>query len=181
MTQAIPPNQPPTKQRANQRVLARLLLVTVGMFGFGYALVPLYDVFCDITGLNRGAEQALVNDTQVQLGREVLVQFDATNLPGQTWKIRPVTMQKRVHPGALAQVEYEIENLSNTRLVGKAVPSYAPQSAAQYFKKIECFCFREQTLEAREVRRLPVMFVLDKSLPHAQQTVTLSYTFFKQG
>ena len=165
--------------QANLRVVRWLLLVVVGMFAFGYAMVPLYYSFCDYTGINKGDEQILASKARVVDGRSVLIQFDAN--AAAPFRFHPLTLAKRVHPGALVQVEYEIENLSGEAVLGQAVPSYGPQSAGAYFKKIECFCFRQQLLQAHEKRRMPVLFLLDDKLPKDIGTVTLSYTFFRRG
>ena len=165
--------------RANSVLLRRLLLVSVGMFGFGFALVPLYDVLCDVTGLNRGEVQALAQNTQVDYSRVVGVEMVASvpdSLP-----VRLVAPNKalQAHPGELVQMEYEVENLSGRVLVTQAIPSYSPQLAAKYFKKIDCFCFREQVLQPHEKRKLPVMFVLDKETPKDLTWLALSYTMFE--
>lgn len=164
--------------RANSRLVKRLALVALAMFGFGFALVPLYDVLCDITGLNRGEVQALARNTQVDYSRVIEVEMVA-NVP-QSVPLRLVAPSKSVHahPGELMQVEYEVENLTDHVVVGQAIPSYGPQRVAQYFKKIECFCFREQRLAPGEKRRLPLMFVLDKEFPGDLPVITLSYTMF---
>ncbi len=165
-------------RRANARLAKRLLLIALAMFGFGFALVPLYDVLCDITGLNRGEVQALAQNTQVDYSRVVEVQMVA-NVPTSTpLRLTAPAQAVHAHPGELMQVEYEVENLTDQVVVGQAIPSYGPQRVAQYFKKIECFCFREQRLEPREKRRLPLMFVLDQAFPDDLPVITLSYTMF---
>lgn len=166
--------------RANFRVLRRLLLLALAMFGFGFALVPFYAKFCELTGLNRDDAQVLARNTQVDYGRRVLVQMVANVQDGGPWRFSAPSTPVRPHPGELVQIEYELENLTDAPLVGRAVPSYGPAAAAPYFKKIECFCFRDQHLAPREKRRLPVMFVLDRKLPADMGVVTLSYTFFRQ-
>ncbi len=165
--------------RANQVLLRRLLLVSVAMFGFGYAMVPLYNVLCDLTGLNRGEVQALAKNTQVDYSRVVNVQMLA-NVPASV-PVRLIAPSKpmNVHPGELAQTEYEVENLSDHVLATQSIPSYSPQLAAKYFKKIECFCFREQVLQPHEKRKLPVLFVLDKDAPKDLTWLSLSYTLFE--
>ncbi len=173
--------------RANARTLRRLLLAVGAMFGFGFALVPLYDVFCDLTGLNRGEIQALARNTQVDASRRVRVEFLASEVPaaarhaGQpraAWRFTAPPRAIDPHPGELVRVDYELENLTGRPLTGRAVPSYGPAAAAAYFKKIECFCFRDQTLAPGEKRVLPVLFVLDRTLPADMGVVTLSYAFF---
>lgn len=167
--------------RANIVMLRRLLLLVVAMFGFVFALVPLYSIFCDVTGLNRDEAQVLAQNSQVDTSRWVQVQMLATTQSSDSWRLAAPTESISPHPGELTHVEYELENLSDQPLVGRAVPSYAPARAAAYFKKIECFCFREQQLAPHEKLRLPVLFVLDNRLPADIGVVTLSYTFYKKG
>jgi cytochrome c oxidase assembly protein subunit 11 len=165
--------------RANVQMLRRLLLAVLAMFGFGFAMVPLYDTFCDLTGFNRGEVQALARNTQVDTSRQVRVELLANVPDGATWRFSAPSQPINPHPGALVRVDYELENLTGRPLTGRAVPSYGPAAAAPHFKKIECFCFREQTLAPHEKRRLPVLFVLDRALPREMGVVTLSYTFFE--
>lgn len=169
------------KSQANALVLRRLLLLALGMFAFGFALVPLYSKFCEVTGVNRDEAQVLARNTQVDYGRQVLVQMLANVQDDATWRFTAPSQPVKPHPGELVQVEYELENLSDAPVTGRAVPSYGPAAAAPYFKKIECFCFRDQHLAPHEKRRLPVLFVLDNKLPAEMGVVTLSYTFFQQG
>ncbi|NTV97260.1 MAG: cytochrome c oxidase assembly protein [Thiobacillus sp.] len=165
----------------NAALLRKLLLFTVAMFGFAYALVPLYRTFCDLTGLNRDEAQVLARNTQVDLSRRVQVQLLADSSAGAAWRLTAPAEAITPHPGELVEVEYQLDNLGDQPLVGQAVPSYAPAEAAAYFKKIECFCFREQRLAPHESRRLPVLFVLDRQLPPAIGVVTLSYRFYARG
>jgi cytochrome c oxidase assembly protein subunit 11 len=162
----------------NAKTLSKLLVVTLGMFGFGFALVPFYYKICDVTGINSGDEQSLVKNTQVDTSRWVTLEFDANTNAGLPWRFKPAQRSLRVHPGQLVQIEYEAANNGDHAIVGQAVPSYGPARAAAYFKKIECFCFTPQTLAAGERRKMPVLFVLDPSMDRDVQTVTLSYTFF---
>lgn len=165
----------------NRRTSLRLTLMSAAMFAFGFALVPLYDVFCDLTGLNRDAAQALANNTQVDFSRKVRIELVANVRDDALWRFAAPRLPVEVHPGELVQVEYELENLSDRPLVGRAVPSYAPLAAAAHFKKIDCFCFREQRLAPHEKMRLPVLFVLDRGVAANMKVVTLSYTFFALG
>ena len=162
----------------NTKTLAKFVVVTLGMFGFGFALVPFYYKICEVTGVNAGAEQSLAKNTQVDTGRWVRLEFDANTNAGLPWQFKPEIRSMKVHPGQLVQVEYEVTNTSNQALVGQAVPSYGPARAAEFFKKIECFCFTPQTLAAGESRRMSVLFVLDPEMDRNVHTVTLSYTFF---
>ncbi|MCA1978254.1 MAG: cytochrome c oxidase assembly protein [Thiobacillus sp.] len=165
----------------NAKTLTKLVVATLGMFGFGFALVPFYYKICEVTGVNAGDEQALVKNTQVDATRWVTIQFDANVNEALPWRFKPEVRTLTVHPGQLVQVEYEVSNTSDKPIVGQAVPSYGPARAASYFKKIECFCFTPQTLAAGETRRMPVLFVLDPAIERELGTVTLSYTFFDTG
>lgn len=162
----------------NTKTLAKFVVVTLGMFGFGFALVPFYYKICEVTGINAGAEQALAKNTQVDTSRWVTLEFDANTNSGLPWQFKPELRSMKVHPGQLVQVEYDVTNTSDQAMVGQAVPSYGPARAAAFFKKIECFCFTPQTLAAGESRRMPVLFVLDPEMDRDVHTVTLSYTFF---
>jgi cytochrome c oxidase assembly protein subunit 11 len=162
----------------NAKTLAKLVVVTLGMFGFGFALVPFYYKICEVTGINAGAEQALARNTQVDTRRWVTLEFDANTNEALPWRFKPEVRSMRVHPGQLVQVEYEVTNAGDAPIVGQAVPSYGPARAAEFFRKIECFCFTPQTLAAGETRRMPVLFVLDPAMDPEVHTVTLSYTFF---
>ena len=158
--------------------LTKLVVVALGMFGFGFALVPFYYKICAVSGINSGDEQSLVKNTQVDTSRWVTIEFDANTNEGLPWQFKTTQRSLKVHPGQLVQVEYEAVNDSDHAIVGQAVPSYGPARAGLFFKKIECFCFTPQTLAARERRRMPVMFVLDPAMDKDLHTVTLSYTFF---
>jgi cytochrome c oxidase assembly protein subunit 11 len=167
--------------RSNARVLKKLLVVAACMFGFGYAMVPFYNKICQVTGINGGEEQALAGNSQVDASRWITLQFDANTSQTMPWRFRPLQASLRIHPGQLVLAEYEVENTTAAPIIGQAIPSYGPALAGRYVKKIECFCFRPQTLQGGEKRRLPVMLVLDRAIPEEVNTVTLSYTFFKVG
>lgn len=162
----------------NARTLTKLTVFSLGMLGFGFALVPFYYKICEVTGLNSGDEQVLVKNSQVDTARWVNIEFDSNTNQNMAWQFRPLQRTLKVHPGQLVQMEYEVRNNSAKTVVGQAVPSYGPARAGQYFKKIECFCFRPQALAAGETRRMPVLFVLDPSIEQGLNTITLSYTFF---
>jgi len=165
--------------RANRETLAKLLLVAAVMFGFGFAMVPFYRAICDALGLNSVLKADEAVNTQVDMTRLLTVEFD-TNLRSELpWTFAPLEKSVRVHPGALTQVVFEIRNESGRAVTGQAIPSYGPQQAARYFKKLECFCFTQQTLAPGEVKRMPVTFVIEPGLPQDVNTVTLSYTFFE--
>jgi len=166
----------------NRTTLRKLLVVSVLMFGFGWALVPLYQKICEVTGINvltarnPDAESAARN-TQVDRTRTVIIEFDA-NKQG-AWRFRPHRNHVEAHPGELVQVQYDLVNLESRPMAGQAIPSYAPMQAAQYLQKLECFCFQQQVLAAGETRQFPVLFFIDPRLPSDVKTITLSYTFFE--
>jgi cytochrome c oxidase assembly protein subunit 11 len=163
----------------NQRLLRRLLLVVLGMFGFGFALVPFYEKICEVAGIRNVFEaDVLPANTQVDMARSVGIEFDS-NIKDLAWDFTPLTPHVEVHPGEVVQVVYEVRNRRDVAVTGQAVPSYGPALAAQYFRKLECFCFTSQTLGPGEVRRMPVVFVVDPALPADVSTITLSYTFFE--
>lgn len=162
----------------NATTRTKLLIVSLGMFGFGFALVPFYYKICEVTGINSGGEQSLVKNTQIDTNRWVTLEFDANTNEKLPWQFKPRQRMLKVHPGQLVQVEYEVTNTSGHAIVGQAVPSYGPRRAGEFFKKIECFCFTPQTLAAGERRIMPVLFVLDPAMDKDVHTVTLSYTFF---
>ena len=163
----------------NRRLFIRLALVAAGMFGFGYALVPFYYQICAAWGVNSFGElRAEPANTQVDKSRTVTIEFDA-NAHDMPWRFRPLVRHIDVHPGEVAQVEYEVVNERSANVTGQAVPSYGPQLAGEYFKKLECFCFTQQTLAAGETRRMPVLFVVDPKLPKDVNTIAISYTFFQ--
>jgi cytochrome c oxidase assembly protein subunit 11 len=167
-----------TLQKENRRLSTRLAVVALAMFGFGFALVPFYNQICAALGINSLEQPEALANTQVDFSRQVVIELDsnAHNLP---WRFKPLLSHVTVHPGELKTVEYEIINVREGPVTGQAVPSYGPQHAAEYFKKIECFCFTQQTLAAGEVRRMPVTFVVDPRLPASVKTIAVSYTFFE--
>ena len=162
----------------NKRLSRRLAIVAIGMFGFAFALVPFYNQICVALGINNIDRPAEAVNTQVDTSRTVTIELDsnAHNLP---WQFRPLVRHVKVHPGELTMVEYEIVNVRQAPVTGQAVPSYGPQRAAEWFQKVECFCFTQQTLAAGETRRMPVVFVVDPKLPRDVDTIALSYTFFE--
>ncbi len=162
----------------NRRVLVRLVIGAVAMFGFGFLLVPFYEKICEVTGINNLLKPDVVANTQVDASREVLVLFDA-NVHDMPWTFRPLQRSVSVHPGELQTIAYEITNTRDVPVTGQAVPSYGPQRAGQFFLKMECFCFTQQTLAPGESRTMPVAFVLDPTLPVDVEAITVSYTFFE--
>jgi cytochrome c oxidase assembly protein subunit 11 len=172
---------PLERLRLNRSTFGKLVVVAVMMFGFGYALVPIYRQVCEVLGINVLTQQdgtvERPANTQVDATRTITVELDG-NAQGP-WRFRPTTRSIDVHPGELATVMYEVVNTQARTVKAQAIPSYAPQSATPHFKKVECFCFREQTLTANEARQMPVVFFIDPKLPKEVKTITLSYTFFE--
>jgi len=173
--------------RANTRMMRKLAVVTVGMFAFGYALVPLYKSICEMTGINvlalgdqlLSGKKPVAANTQVDTSRSITVEFDA-NSRGP-WQFKPAQRSVTVHPGELTTVVYEFQNVQNRRMSAQAIPSYAPMQASAHFNKLECFCFNQYTLEPGEKKSWPVVFVIDPKLSKDVSTITLSYTFFEVG
>ena len=175
----------------NTLMLKKLGVVALAMFGFGYALVPMYRAICEFTGINilalgesdtpagKEAKNRLGANTQIDLTRTITVEFDA-NANGP-WDFKPAQRSVQVHPGELTMVMYEFQNVQNRRMSAQAIPSYAPQQAAAHFNKVECFCFNQYTLEPGEKKSWPVAFVIDPKLSKDVRTITLSYTFFEVG
>jgi cytochrome c oxidase assembly protein subunit 11 len=175
----------------NVKMVGKLAVVAAGMFAFGYALIPIYKHICEATGINilslserqvpgggsAGADVKL--NTQVDTSRTITVEFDA-NSRGP-WEFKPAQRSIQVHPGQLATVMYEFQNVQDRRMAAQAIPSYAPHQAAAHFNKLECFCFTQYVLEPGEKKRWPVSFVIDPKLSKDVTTITLSYTFFEVG
>ena len=170
-------------RKLNATTLTKLLVVAVMMFGFGYALIPVYKQICELTGINlltpKDATVEPVANTQVDKSRTITIEFDA-NAQGP-WRFRPTVSSMQVHPGEMAQVVYEVVNTQARSIDAQAIPSYAPQQAAAHFKKVECFCFQQQTLKPNEAKQMPVVFYVDPALPRDVKIITLSYTFFEIG
>ncbi|WP_296870576.1 cytochrome c oxidase assembly protein [Tibeticola sp.] len=178
---------------ANVKMLGKLVVVTIGMFSFGYALIPIYKHICEVTGINilslserqvpgggvAGKDVKLPKNTQVDTSRTITVEFDA-NSRGP-WEFKPAERSVKVHPGELATVMYEFQNTQNRRMSAQAIPSYAPHQAAPFFNKLECFCFNQYTLEPGEKKQWPVVFYVDPKISKDVSTITLSYTFFEVG
>lgn len=177
--QAVVKDEPARK--LNVQMLGKLVVVAFLMFGFGYALIPVYKKICEITGINTltpmnvTAEE--VANTQVDKSRKITIEFDG-NAQGP-WRFRPTVASMEVHPGELVQVVYEVVNTQSRAIDAQAIPSYAPQQAAAHFKKMECFCFKQQTMGPNEAKQMPVVFFIDPALPKDVKTITLSYTFFE--
>jgi cytochrome c oxidase assembly protein subunit 11 len=178
------PSAPRAARGLNLQMLGKLVVMAGLMFGFGYALVPIYQAICEVTGLNditkrdKGAEE-FARNTQVDRSRKITVEFDA-NMRG-TMLFKPEVNALEVHPGELITVVYDLVNTREVPTAGQAIPSYAPQQSSPYFRKLECFCFKQQALDPNETRKFPVVFVVDPKLPREVNTITLSYTFFEVG
>lgn len=162
-------------------MLGKLIVIACLMFGFGYALVPVYKQMCEVLGINvlTQSDGTVKRDpnTQIDRTRTITVLFDA-NAQGP-WRFRPVKSSMQVHPGEMATIMYEVVNGQPKAAAAQAIPSYSPQSATPYFKKVECFCFKQQTFKPNEARQMPVVFFIDPALPREVKNITLSYTFFE--
>ena len=173
----------------NLKMVGKLTVVAAGMFAFGYSLIPLYKTICEVTGINilarteqdvpGNAARGAGKNTQVDTSRTITVEFDA-NAHGP-WKFKPAQRSIQVHPGEMATVMYEFQNVQDRRMSAQAIPSYAPRQAAPHFNKLECFCFNQYTLAPGEKKQWPVSFVIDPKLSKDVTTITLSYTFFEVG
>ncbi|NRF66768.1 cytochrome c oxidase assembly protein [Aquincola sp. S2] len=185
----MPSPKPGLLHRDNRRMLGKLAVVAVAMFGFAYALVPLYYTICEALGINvlsvserltssglTGARERKAS-TQVDYSRKITIEFDA-NARGP-WDFKPAQRSVSVHPGELTTVMYEFTNVQNRTMAAQAIPSYAPMQASSHFNKLECFCFNEYVLQAGERKQWPVVFYVDPKLPKDVTTITLSYTFFE--
>lgn len=169
---------------ANRSTLGKLSVMVLLMFGFGFAMVPIYRAVCEATGVNLltkadPSAQRWANNTQIDRSRRITVEFDA-NQSG-SFRFIPERRSVDVHPGELVTIHYQLTNTEPQPMAGQAIPSYAPAVSAQYFHKLECFCFKQQELGANEQRSFPVVFVVDPKLPDSVNTITLSYAFFGLG
>lgn len=165
-------------ERQNRRLSTRLAVIAIGMFGFAFAMVPFYNEICAALGVQSLVEKSEPLNTQVDRSRTVTIELDS-NAHNMPWRFRPLVNHVEVHPGELMTVEYEVVNVRNVPVTGQAVPSYGPQIAGNYFKKLDCFCFTQQTLGPGETRRMPVTFVVDPRLPKDLTSIAVSYTFFE--
>jgi cytochrome c oxidase assembly protein subunit 11 len=170
-----------TERKSNKKIVTMLVAMVFFMSGFSFALVPLYDVFCEITGLNGKTADGpvAVSTKKVDLSRTVKVQFIANMNSDAPWKFRPDVFEMEVHPGQLNETVFYAQNLADKNKVAQAIPSVAPGQAALYFHKTECFCFNEQEFKPNEGRDMPLRFMVDPELPGKIKTLTLSYTFFE--
>jgi cytochrome c oxidase assembly protein subunit 11 len=165
------------KVKVSTRYFTVLVLV---MFGFGFAMVPLYDMLCSVTGLN-GSKTGVKDESQlsglIDYSRTIRVEFDATNNADLPWVFYPMTKSVDVHPGEIKEVSYYAKNNSSKAIVAQAIPGITPWQATSHFNKTECFCFTKQKLEAGEGKEMPLRFVISTDLPENFTTITLSYTF----
>ena len=169
------------RKRDNLGLAGRLLLMVAGSFAFGYALVPLYDVFCEVTGIGsreRLLQAATVGVAGPDMNRSIVVEFVSSTPGSGEWEFRPNVGSMEVHPGKLYETTFHARNLSGREIVGQAVPSISPGRAARYFQKTECFCFTPQHFAEGEVKEMPVRFIVDRELPASVDRLTLSYSFF---
>jgi cytochrome c oxidase assembly protein subunit 11 len=165
----------------NKSTALKLFVVSVAMFGFGYALVPLYDVFCDLTGLNGKTGEITISEADsltIDTNRMITVEFDTNVNSKLEWDFRAEQTQMQVYPGQVHEAVFRVTNLTDRQITGQAVPSVAPAKASLYFNKTECFCFTQQVLAPGESKQMPVRFVVDPGMPGSIQMLTLSYTFF---
>lgn len=168
-----------SQKKANSKIFAWLFGLVVVMFGFGYLMVPIYNVLCDAWGLNgKTGGQIKTNAAQIDTSRWVTVEFVATTNAHLPWKFYPMEAKVKVHPGQTKQVAFFAENESGRTMTVQAIPSVSPGEVAKYMKKTECFCFNRQTFKSGESMEMPLIFHLDPDLPKNIHTVTLSYTMF---
>lgn len=168
--------------KSHVKLVAILAAIVLGMFGFGFALVPIYNSLCQTLGINgkTNTEAIAFNPatTPVAVNRTVLVEFVATNNSSVPWAFYPKVNKLEVHPGEIARLAFYAENKSDRRMTVQAIPSVTPGIAAKFLKKTECFCFTQQTLNAHEAMDMPLLFHLDHDLPANVKTITLAYTLF---
>jgi len=165
----------------NNELIRKLVIMSVAMFGFGFLLVPVYDIFCAITGIGGKVDTsgaAVVEQQAIDATRTVTIEFVTTLNQQAPWEFRPNVATMEVHPGEFYETTFFARNLTRGDLVGRAVPSVAPGEAAKYLKKTECFCFSAQEFGPNESKDMPVRFVIDPDIPQYVDRVTLSYTFF---
>lgn len=181
--------------KANHKTAGKLVVVAMLMFGFGFALVPLYGLVCDAFGLNgrfldiqsgeytavEGEKKGRALAARVDKDRTVTIQFFTTLNQNMNWEFKPLVRKVEVHPGEISEVRFYAKNLTEKAIVGQATPSLQPSRAVKYFTKMECFCFTQQTLRSGEAVEMPLKFVVDPDLPKNINTITLAYTFFDTG
>ncbi|HDY7738831.1 TPA: cytochrome c oxidase assembly protein [Vibrio vulnificus] len=171
-----------TEGRSNRILTLKLTMAALAMFGFGFALVPLYDVMCDVLGINGKTDNVAVTapvGLQIDTSRTIRVEFMAHVAPDMPWSFKPQSVTLNVHPGEVIQTAYLAQNLSQEILVGQAVPSVSPGQGAAFFNKIECFCFNRQPIEGNQLAQMPLIFYIEPDLPAEIHTLTLSYTLYR--
>lgn len=167
------------------KTVTKLAVVAVAMFAFGFALVPLYDTICRITGINGKTQNSAVSQDKLEALRQgqedrwITVEFIANKNDRLAWDFKALDKKVRVRPGDVGAADFLAVNTTQRDITGQATPSLAPGTAAKYFNKTECFCFTNQTLKAGEEQVMPMRFVIDPRLPKHVKTITLSYTFFE--
>ncbi len=167
-------------KQKNNKLVVKLMIFVFAMFGFGYALVPLYDVFCDAFGLNGKTDTEAIAEVKYEIdkNRELTIEFITSLNESAPMVFRTETKKMKIHPGQYYTVNFYAENETDKKMVARAIPSVSPGPAAEYLKKTECFCFSEQTFEPKEGKTMPVRFVIDPKIPTKYKTITLAYTFF---
>ncbi|NIO40335.1 MAG: cytochrome c oxidase assembly protein [Burkholderiales bacterium] len=165
--------------KRNRETFRKLIVIALLMFGFGYALVPIYEKICEVTGIDNLLKPDEVVNTQVDKSRTIVMEFDANVRGDIAWELTPREHKRKIHPGELVQVVFDLKNASDVPVLAQAIPSYGPQRAGLYVKKLECFCFIQQEIRPRENRELTVTLVVEPSIPRDVHTVTLSYTMFE--
>lgn len=161
----------------NKTTTKKLFTVVALMLAFGFAMVPLYDVFCQITGLNgKSSGLAVYEEQEADMSREITVQFISVIKNDMPWDFAPVQHQIKVNPGKEYEVAFKVKNRAGKTVVGQAIPSFSPNLASQYFNKTECFCFNQQTLLAGAGEEMPMRFFIDKDIPEKYDVITLAYT-----
>ena len=173
-------SQPSTKPaNKHKRIILITVGIAIGMFGFGFALVPIYNVMCKTLGINgKTANHAIANHAVVNKSRTITIEFVTTNNSNLPWTFRPETRKMKIHPGADNQVIFYAKNLTNQTMTVQAIPSVTPGLAAKHLKKTECFCFTRQTFKAHQALEMPVVFHIDNEIPEYIHEITLSYTLF---
>lgn len=169
-----------SQQSANNKMVLKLIVIVFGMFGFGFALVPLYDVFCDVAGINGKTDKTAAVYTSVEIdeSREVTVEFITRTNTGMPWEFRAETKRVKVHPGELNTVSFYVRNPASSNIVAQAIPSVSPGTAALYLNKTECFCFNQQPLDAGSEAYMPMQFYVDPQIPQEITYLTLQYTLY---
>ncbi|GEA08784.1 cytochrome c oxidase assembly protein [Alteromonas sp. KUL42] len=169
-----------SQQSANNKMVLKLIVIVIGMFGFGFALVPLYDVFCDVAGINGKTDKtaAVYSSVEIDESREVTVEFITRTNTGMPWEFRAETKRVKVHPGELNTVSFYVRNPASSNIVAQAIPSVSPGTAALYLNKTECFCFNQQPLDAGSEAYMPMQFYVDPQIPQEITYLTLQYTLY---